>query len=181
MYSAATGGAIDADWWKAEFGIPEEFVQGVAGMVREGDSAIFALLRSADPNYVAEQFRGYGGTILRTMLTERAVQEGTVRSAGQRSPVRESELALRLRWRCRDQGGAITAQAWRKPRRMDFGWSHRPRTSTQLGTRSCSKPNVKQGEDMSTDVKVAKHVVYDTLQSQINTVGREAGHTESAG
>ncbi len=65
----ATGGAIDADWWKEEFGIPEEFVQGVAGMVREGDSAIFALLRSADPNYVAEQFRGYGGTILRTTLT----------------------------------------------------------------------------------------------------------------
>ncbi len=65
----ATGGAIDADWWKDEFGIPEEFVQGLAGMVRPGDSAIFALLRSADPAYVAEQFRGYGGTILQTTLS----------------------------------------------------------------------------------------------------------------
>jgi len=65
----ATGGALDADWWKEEFGIPEEFVQGLAGMVRPGDSAIFALLRSADPAYVAEQFRGYGGTILQTTLS----------------------------------------------------------------------------------------------------------------
>jgi uncharacterized membrane protein len=65
----ATGGAIDADWWKEEFGIPDEFVKGIGGMVREGDSAILAVLRSADPVYVAEQFRGYGGTVLQTTLT----------------------------------------------------------------------------------------------------------------
>jgi uncharacterized membrane protein len=84
----ATGGAIDADWWKVEFGIPEEFVQGIAGMVRPGDSAIFALLRSADPAYVAEQFRGYGGTILQTTLSKE--QSAKVQSvlAG-----RESRLA----------------------------------------------------------------------------------------
>jgi len=39
-------------------------------MVQPGDSAIFALLRSDDPTYVTEQFRGYGGTVLRSTLTK---------------------------------------------------------------------------------------------------------------
>jgi len=66
----AAGGALDAEWWKEEFGIPEQFISGVSGMVKPGDSAVFALLRSADPAFVAEQFRGYGGTVLQTTLTK---------------------------------------------------------------------------------------------------------------
>jgi uncharacterized membrane protein len=66
----ATGGAIDASWWKDEFGIPEDFVKGIGGMVQPGDSAVLALLRTVDPVQVAEQFRGYGGTVLRTTLTK---------------------------------------------------------------------------------------------------------------
>ncbi len=66
----ATGGAVEASWWKDEFGIPEEFAKGVGGMVRPGDSAILAVLRTVDPVEVAEQFRGYGGTVLQTTLTE---------------------------------------------------------------------------------------------------------------
>ena len=65
----ATAGAIDASWWKDEFGIPEDFVQQVGGMVQPGDSAIFALLRTANPAVVGETFRGYGGTILSTTLS----------------------------------------------------------------------------------------------------------------
>jgi uncharacterized membrane protein len=65
----AGAGALDASWWKDEFGIPDDFVQQVAGMVQPGDSAVFALLRSANPEVVAETFRGYGGTILSTTLT----------------------------------------------------------------------------------------------------------------
>jgi uncharacterized membrane protein len=65
----AGAGAIDASWWKDEFGIPDEFVQQVGAMIQPGDSAIYALLRTADPNKVAEQFRGYGGTILSTTLS----------------------------------------------------------------------------------------------------------------
>ena len=65
----ATAGAIDADTWKEDYGISEDFVQRVGTMVQPGDSAIFALLRSIDPDLVAAQFRGYGGTILRTTLT----------------------------------------------------------------------------------------------------------------
>jgi uncharacterized membrane protein len=62
-------GAVDADSWKDEFGIPEEFVKQVGAMIQPGDSAIYAILRVGDPDVVAEKFRGYGGTILRTTLS----------------------------------------------------------------------------------------------------------------
>jgi uncharacterized membrane protein len=65
----ATGGALDATWWKEDVGISEQFVDDVGRLIEPGDSAIFALVRSADPNFVAEQFRGYGGTVLRSSLT----------------------------------------------------------------------------------------------------------------
>ena len=64
----AGAGALDASWWKNEFGIPDDFVSQVGTMVQPGDSAIYALLRTANPGIVADQFRGYGGTILSTTL-----------------------------------------------------------------------------------------------------------------
>ena len=63
------GGALDADWWKEDFGISEDFVESVSNMIGRGDSAIFAWIRSSDPEMVAERFRGFGGTVLRTTLT----------------------------------------------------------------------------------------------------------------
>jgi uncharacterized membrane protein len=66
----ATGGALDASWWKDEFGIPDAFAKGTGAMVQSGDSAILAMLRTVDPVKVAEQFRGYGGTVLQTTLTK---------------------------------------------------------------------------------------------------------------
>jgi len=76
----ATAGALDADSWKDDFGITEDFVQRVGTMVQPGDSAIFALLRTIDPDLVEAQFKGYGGTILRTTLddTQRARVEKTL-------------------------------------------------------------------------------------------------------
>lgn len=71
----ATGGALDAKWWKDEFGIPDEFAKGVGNMVQPGDSAVLALLRTADPTAVADQFRGYGGTVLQTTLTKEQSQK----------------------------------------------------------------------------------------------------------
>jgi uncharacterized membrane protein len=65
----ASAGAIDASWWKDEFGIPDEFVQQVGAMIQPGDSAVYALLRTANPDTVANQFRGFGGTILSTTLS----------------------------------------------------------------------------------------------------------------
>jgi len=76
----ATIGAVDADTWKEDYGISEDFVQRVGTMVQPGDSAIFALLRTIDPDSVAAQFKGYGGTILRTTLSseQRAKVEATL-------------------------------------------------------------------------------------------------------
>jgi uncharacterized membrane protein len=62
-------GAVDASSWKDDFGIPDDFVQRVGTMVQPGDSAIYAILRVGNPDVVADQFRGYGGTILRTTLS----------------------------------------------------------------------------------------------------------------
>jgi len=78
----ATAGPIDAGSWKEDYGISEDFVQRVGTMVRPGDSAIFALLRTLDPELVAAQFKGYGGTILRTTLSDkqRAKVEATPHS-----------------------------------------------------------------------------------------------------
>ena len=65
----AGAGAVDASSWKDEFGIPDDFVQRVGTMVQPGDSAIYAILRVGSPDVVADRFRGYGGTILRTTLS----------------------------------------------------------------------------------------------------------------
>jgi uncharacterized membrane protein len=65
----AGAGALDASWWKDEFGIPDDFVKQVGLMIQPGDSAIYALLRTADPDVLADEFRGYGGTILTTTLS----------------------------------------------------------------------------------------------------------------
>jgi uncharacterized membrane protein len=80
----ATAGALDAESWKDDFGISDDFVQRIGTMVQPGDSAIFALLRTIDPGLVADQFRGYGGTILRTTLNpvQQAKVEATL--AGRR-------------------------------------------------------------------------------------------------
>lgn len=66
----ATGGALDAQWWKDEIGVSNQFVEEVGSMIEPGDSAIFALIRTTDPDFVAEQFRGYGGAVLRTSLNK---------------------------------------------------------------------------------------------------------------
>jgi uncharacterized membrane protein len=73
-------GAIDAESWKEDYGISEDFVDQIGAMVQPGDSAIFALLRTLDPAIVAAQFQGYGGTILRTTLNadQRAKVEATL-------------------------------------------------------------------------------------------------------
>ena len=53
-------------------------MKNVSTMVQPGDSAIFALLRTIDRKAVAEQFQGYGGTILSTTLSSK--QQATGRS-----------------------------------------------------------------------------------------------------
>jgi len=66
----ATFGAIDAGTWKEAYGISDDFVQRISTMVQPGDSAVFALARVVNPDLIADAFRGYGGTVLRTTLSE---------------------------------------------------------------------------------------------------------------
>src|SRR5215470_18002879 len=67
-------GADDAGSWKREFGVSDEFVKEVGGMVQSGDSALFAVIRGASPEAIADQFRGYGGTILHTTLPPKVAE-----------------------------------------------------------------------------------------------------------
>jgi uncharacterized membrane protein len=79
----AARGALDATWWKDDFGIPDDFAQDVGKMVQPGDSAIFALLRSTDPSLVAARFSDYGGVVLSITLTReqaKKVEEILMRS-----------------------------------------------------------------------------------------------------
>jgi len=72
LTAGTVGGAMAADdteKFKRDYGISDEFVKEVGGMIQPGNSAVFAIVGGADPERVAEQFRGYGGTILRTTLS----------------------------------------------------------------------------------------------------------------
>jgi uncharacterized membrane protein len=68
----AASGAIGAHGWKDEYGIPDAFVKEVGALIQPGDSAIFVLAQAADSAKaeLAEQFRGYGGTVLQTTLNK---------------------------------------------------------------------------------------------------------------
>lgn len=63
------GGTLDAKWWKDDFGISDNFVRDVGALVQPGDSAILALLRTADPILVAAKFSDYGGVVQSTTLS----------------------------------------------------------------------------------------------------------------
>ncbi len=67
-------GAEDADTFKREYGISDDFVKEVGGMIQPGDSAVFAVVRGGNAEQMAEKFRGYGGTILRTSLSPKVAQ-----------------------------------------------------------------------------------------------------------
>jgi uncharacterized membrane protein len=87
----ATGGAVmafdDISMWRDTFGISDDFVKEVGGMVQPGYSAVFALVRATDPATVAERFRGYGGRMLRTTLPPEQTRKLQDTLARQREPV----------------------------------------------------------------------------------------------
>ena len=51
-----------------QYGLSDEFVRQVSGMVQPGQSALFLVADTEKPAEVLEQFRGFGGTVLRTTL-----------------------------------------------------------------------------------------------------------------
>jgi uncharacterized membrane protein len=83
--TGAAIGAEDADTWKQTYGISDDFVKQVGGMVQPGQSAVFVLARTSDPAAVAERFRGYGGKVLRTTLPK----ESAAKFAQVMTPVSE--------------------------------------------------------------------------------------------
>ena len=66
--TGAVIGAFDAADMKETYGISEDFVKQVGGMVQPGQSALFILAATRYPEEVLAKFRGYGGTVLRTTL-----------------------------------------------------------------------------------------------------------------
>jgi uncharacterized membrane protein len=64
-----TGAAVAADD-KEAYGVSEAFVDQVTTTIKRGQSALFVLAESHDPERVARYFRGTGGTIIRTNLTK---------------------------------------------------------------------------------------------------------------
>ena len=78
----AAAGSADASDNKDAYGISDQFVQDVGGLIQPGNSAVFAEIRTQDPQVIAERFRGYGGTILRTTLAadQAAKVQDTIRA-----------------------------------------------------------------------------------------------------
>lgn len=70
--AGAALGAADAIDYKTKYGITDDFVRQVGGMVQPGDSAVFALIQANNRKKVEEHFRRYGGTVLRTTLSPKA-------------------------------------------------------------------------------------------------------------
>jgi uncharacterized membrane protein len=65
----AVAGADQATEKKDRYGISDDFVRQVSGMLQPGDSAIFALLTTIDRDEAARHFAQYGGKVLRTTLS----------------------------------------------------------------------------------------------------------------
>jgi len=61
--------AEEASFWQHAVQLPEGFIASVTDTIRDGDSAIFILLRAADPTDFAAHFQPEGGTVLRIALT----------------------------------------------------------------------------------------------------------------
>jgi uncharacterized membrane protein len=73
----ATGAVIgheEAADVKTMSGIAEGLVNEIGGMVQPGQSALFVLADTTDPDGVAQRLGGYGGTILRTTLPPAEVE-----------------------------------------------------------------------------------------------------------
>jgi len=58
----AVAGAVSASL--TDFGIDDQFMRGLAEQFKPGCSALFTLVRKADPERVGEEFLGFGGKVM---------------------------------------------------------------------------------------------------------------------
>lgn len=66
--AGAVAGSERAASDNEQYGLSDDFVRQVGGMVQPGQSALFLVVDTEKPAEVLEEFRGFGGTILRTTL-----------------------------------------------------------------------------------------------------------------
>jgi Predicted membrane protein len=70
FFGAALGAASGAiSGALSDVGINDDFMKEVGASIKEGNSALFVLVRSATPDKVLEELQGTGGKILKTSLT----------------------------------------------------------------------------------------------------------------
>jgi uncharacterized membrane protein len=55
-----------------DYGIEDDFIRGLSASLTPGTSAIFLLVRRADPQLVLPKIQEYGGTVLTTFLPKEA-------------------------------------------------------------------------------------------------------------
>jgi hypothetical protein len=80
-------------------------------MVGPGQSAVFVLANTSDSATIAERFRGYGGTMLRTTLPDEQARKLQKTLAMQAEPV--------IRWGAEQPPfGESCGASWQIPRRM---------------------------------------------------------------
>ena len=63
----------------SDYGIPDNFIKELGSTIKQGTSAIFLLIRSADQDKLLAGFSSYEGTILKTSLSKE--QEEKLRAA----------------------------------------------------------------------------------------------------
>jgi uncharacterized membrane protein len=69
------GGAMGALFGKwGDTGIKQEFISQVQGLMKPGTAAVVMMVQKATPDKALEALKPYGGTLLKTSLSEEAEQ-----------------------------------------------------------------------------------------------------------
>ena len=72
----ALGGLIGAGAGNLKrLGLKDDFKDQLADLVQPGTSAIMAIVRHSSPEQIIEEFKPYGGEVIRTSLTDKAEEE----------------------------------------------------------------------------------------------------------
>jgi uncharacterized membrane protein len=76
VFGLAIGAGLGALMGKVEkAGIDKEFQEQVRGMVKPGTSALFLVVEKVTPDKATDALRRFGGTVLKSSLSEDAEQE----------------------------------------------------------------------------------------------------------
>jgi uncharacterized membrane protein len=61
--------ASNANWWKRDVGLGEQFLRDMGALIKDGGSAIFMLLHTEENLLVRKELQNYGSMIIHTMLS----------------------------------------------------------------------------------------------------------------